>query len=146
MGIFLYHTTDLLWFVLWYWTWRCLHLIGHHHFLLHFSSLVIQNYFPTMLPSLHHVWSKVEAHLQSSEYSSGDTFLQASEENTATVFLMNHPPAPGYQPTSVPITTSVRVPCSKRKETTLQPLPSVQQPTCSTALKALQHPYMPCGI
>lgn len=34
MGIFLYHTTDLLWFVLWYWTWRCLHLIGHHHFLL----------------------------------------------------------------------------------------------------------------
>lgn len=64
MGIFLYHTTDLLWFVLWYWTWRCLHLIGHHHFLLHFSSLVIQNYFPTVLPSLHHVWSKVEAHLQ----------------------------------------------------------------------------------
>lgn len=28
------------------------------------SSLVIQNYFPTVLPSLHHVWSKVEAHLQ----------------------------------------------------------------------------------
>lgn len=57
---FSYITTDLL-IVLWYWTWRCLHLIGHHHFLLHFSSSVILNYFLTMLPSLHHVWSKVEA-------------------------------------------------------------------------------------
>lgn len=56
-------TTDLLWFVLWYRTWRCLHSIGYHHFLLHFSTLVIQNYFLTMLPSLHHAWSKGEAHL-----------------------------------------------------------------------------------
>lgn len=32
-------------------------------FLLHSSSLVIQNYFSTAAPSLCYVWSKVEAHL-----------------------------------------------------------------------------------
>lgn len=112
---FSYIPTDLLCFVLWYWTWRCLHSIGHHHFLLHFSSLVIQNYFLTMLPLLHLVWSKIEAHPCRA--------LSMFHRTPLCYCFPSEPPSSSRLPTTVSTSNcKVRLPWSK-EETTLQPLP-----------------------